>query len=208
VSVYSVNIPTEEVAVPNPYPLLYRLGLTPWENAADDGPIPELIESLPPGRALDAGCGTGRLAVHLAERGWQVTGVDGVGKALAQARERAAAAGVADRVRFVRGDVTRLDRVLGDRGFDLVTDVGCLHGLTHTQQRDFGAWVGNHTATGAHLVVLAVTPRKGLGPRGLDETGVSRVFGSSWSLVSAADSPTAGGGPLRGAMFRWDVLQR
>jgi SAM-dependent methyltransferase len=199
--------------VPNPYPFLYRLGLTPWEDAADDGPIPELIESLPPGRALDAGCGTGRLAVQLAEHGWQVTGVDGVEKPLARARERAAAAGVSDRVGFVRGDVTRLDRVLGDRvlgesGFDLVTDLGCLHGLTHARQRGFGTWVGDHTGPGAHLVVLAVMPRKGLGPRGLDETGLSRVFPSPWSLVSAADSPTAGGGPLRGATFRWYVLTR
>ena len=199
--------------MPNPYPLLYRIGLTPWEDASDDGPIPELLELLPPGRALDAGCGTGKMAVHLAERGWQVTGVDAVERPLARARERAAAAGVTDRVSFVRGDVTRLDRVLGDNGlgetgFDLVTDVGCLHGLSEAQQQDFGSWVGDHTTTGAHLVVLAAMPRKGLGPRGLDKTGLSGVFTTPWSLVSSADSPMAGGGPLRGASFRWYVLTR
>ena len=35
-----------------------------------------LIDALPPGRALDAACGTGRHAKHLASRGWDVVGVD------------------------------------------------------------------------------------------------------------------------------------
>ena len=48
------------------------------------------LEGLAPGRALDLGCGSGRHAVWLAERGWQVTGVDFSSEALRQARERAA----------------------------------------------------------------------------------------------------------------------
>jgi tellurite methyltransferase len=42
-------------------------------------PAPLLVEAarlLKPGRALDLACGTGRNAVWLAERGWQVTAVD------------------------------------------------------------------------------------------------------------------------------------
>ena len=52
------------------------------------------VETLPPGRALDLACGEGRNAVWLAERGWDVTGVDfsnvGLDKArrLADARDR------------------------------------------------------------------------------------------------------------------------
>ncbi len=34
--------------------------------------------SLPPGRALDLACGTGRNAIWLAERGWSVVGIDRV----------------------------------------------------------------------------------------------------------------------------------
>ncbi len=50
------------------------------------------VSGLPPARALDLGCGEGRNAVWLAERGWQVTGVDfsevGLAKAEKLAEER------------------------------------------------------------------------------------------------------------------------
>jgi SAM-dependent methyltransferase len=48
------------------------------------------LEGLAPGRALDLGCGSGRHAVWLAQRGWRVTAVDFSQEALRQARERAA----------------------------------------------------------------------------------------------------------------------
>lgn len=51
-------------------------------------------EALPPGRALDLACGEGRNAVWLAERGWEVTGVDFAEVGLEKARGLAAAHGV------------------------------------------------------------------------------------------------------------------
>jgi hypothetical protein len=64
---------------------------------------------IPPvtGRALDVGCGSGRDAVYLAKRGWTVTAVDSVDKALATARRRAAEEGV--EVQWVKGHVAALD---------------------------------------------------------------------------------------------------
>jgi SAM-dependent methyltransferase len=50
---------------------------------------------LPPGRALDLACGEGRNAVWLAERGWQVTGVDFAEAGLEKARALTASRGVA-----------------------------------------------------------------------------------------------------------------
>lgn len=65
--------------------------------------LTELTE-LPPGQALDVGCGEGADALWLARRGWMVTAVDISQVAL----KRAAAAGadVEGRVSWKRGDLT------------------------------------------------------------------------------------------------------
>jgi len=194
--------------MPNPYAMFYRLGMTPWERNDDVGPIPDLLAELPPGRALDCGCGTGRHAVRLGEHGWTVVGIDAVAKPLGAARARAAAAGVDGRVSFVKADVTRLDRDVSG-SFDLVLDVGCLHGLPPPDQQAFATWVTAHTDAGATMVVHAVHPRTGMGPRGLDEAGLGALFPAPWSVESATESSTeVDSGPLRGAPFRWYVLRR
>lgn len=38
--------------------------------------LTDVLEGVPPGRALDLACGEGRHSRWLAERGWQVTGID------------------------------------------------------------------------------------------------------------------------------------
>jgi methylase of polypeptide subunit release factors len=77
------------------YRMLYAVGFTPWEQMAQP-PIADQIAGFyareeegrepPHGSALDLGCGSGIWAVELARRGWQVTGVDFVPKALRMAR--------------------------------------------------------------------------------------------------------------------------
>jgi SAM-dependent methyltransferase len=65
--------------------------------------------SAPEGRAvLDLGCGPGRHAVPLAERGFQVTGVDRTAFLLEQARERARLTGV--RLELVQADMREFRR--------------------------------------------------------------------------------------------------
>jgi 2-polyprenyl-3-methyl-5-hydroxy-6-metoxy-1,4-benzoquinol methylase len=60
---------------------------------------------LPPGTALDVGCGEGADAIWLAQRGWQVTAIDVSDVALDRAREHAAAAAVGDRITFGQIDM-------------------------------------------------------------------------------------------------------
>ena len=170
----------------NPYRLLYRLRITPWERDAVPAPLVEVAEQYPsPGRALDVGCGTGRDAVYLAERGWTVTGVDSVPRALDGARRRAGVGGVD--VNWVLGDVTRLQTLgIGD-GYELLVDRGCLHGLADAERQRYAEGIAVVAAPGARLVVFAFQPRsRGLGPRGITVEEVTQLLGDAWELVSRA----------------------
>lgn len=60
-------------------------------------------------RILDVGCGSGRYAVALAERGAEVFGIDFAGNMLALAHELAQKRGVAARCRFVHADFLKYD---------------------------------------------------------------------------------------------------
>ncbi|WP_435972320.1 class I SAM-dependent methyltransferase [Streptomyces sp. Qhu_M48] len=72
----------------------------------------------PAARVLDAGCGTGRIAIRLAELGHHCTGVDVDPSMLAVARRDAPT----QEWRF--GDLARLDTLDLDQGFDMALAAG------------------------------------------------------------------------------------
>jgi len=73
----------------------------------------------PGARVLDAGCGTGRVAIRLAEQGFPVVGLDVDDSMLAVAREQAPG------LRWVLGDLTDTSGLLvGEHPFDLVVLAG------------------------------------------------------------------------------------
>ncbi|TYR65182.1 aminotransferase class I/II-fold pyridoxal phosphate-dependent enzyme [Streptomyces parvus] len=77
---------------------------TPERTATEVHYLAAVLEASAPGRrVLDLGCGTGRHALALARRGFQVTGVDASAWALRQAQSAAAATGVP--VRWLRRDL-------------------------------------------------------------------------------------------------------
>ena len=88
---------------------------TTADHQPPDGELLSIVEALPPGRALDVGCGAGGLAVALAERGWEVTGIDLADKAITAARAIASERGVA--ASFETADASRYEPV---RDYDLI----------------------------------------------------------------------------------------
>ncbi len=88
-----------------------------WSGRANARLI-EVAESLPPGRALDLGCGEGGDAMWLAERGWYVTAVDISQTALDRAAADAQARNVLARIDFQRHD---LPQTFPDGTYDLVS---------------------------------------------------------------------------------------
>jgi ubiquinone/menaquinone biosynthesis C-methylase UbiE len=61
----------------------------PWDIGAAQPAMSALLTEYPPqDPILDVGCGSGDLAIHLAQLGHQVTGIDFVESAIAQAQEK------------------------------------------------------------------------------------------------------------------------
>ncbi|MFB7762831.1 SAM-dependent methyltransferase [Streptomyces xiamenensis] len=105
-----------------------------WNGLYADRPAPadpqpnamltETVAGLPPGTALDLGCGEGGDALWLARQGWQVTAVDVSAVAVERLAGLAASHGLAGRVAAERHD---LRETCPGGAFDLV----CAHYL-HT----------------------------------------------------------------------------
>ena len=74
---------------------------------------------------LEIACGTGRFTAMLAERGANIIGLDISNAMLAQGREKARRAGVADHIEFLRGDAARLP--FPDDHFDAVFAMRFFH---------------------------------------------------------------------------------
>jgi SAM-dependent methyltransferase len=193
------------------YRLMYRVGFAPWDNELVPPELVELVEgprALPPGRALDLGCGRGTHAIYLAQHGWQVTGVDLVPRALETARRKADAAGA--QPTFVPGDITRLLELGIGMDYDLLLDVACFHGLTADQRPGATRQITRVARSGAILLLVGFAPAKrGPLPHGIDKDEIVRLFEGEWELLwqrSATDAPLPG--PLRNADPSWYCLRK
>ena len=153
-----------------PYEFLYRIGRTPWDTGVTPPEVVGLIEGetpLPPGRALDLGCGTGNEVAYLARRGWTATGVDLVEIAVDRAMNRIEGL---PNAAVRRGDVTKLGEMALDGPFDLVLDLGCFHSLPSDGRDAYASGVGSLTVSGAVLFMFAFPARL---PWSLVGTGVT-----------------------------------
>lgn len=177
------------------YELAYKMGLHPWEDAIDDPPFVQKIEELldreetdrqPPfGPALDLGCGSGIWGVELAKRGWQVTGVDIVEKALDRARQRVRDAGVD--MRLVHGEVTDLRRSDVGSGYRLILDTGTFHGLPDGQRAAMGREVDAIAAPDATVFLLVWPRRRRPLIRGADRPEIEAAF-PGWKITDVEPS--------------------
>ena len=180
------------------YRIAYQVGFHPWEDLADHPPFADMLTQLiareegdgsPPfGRALDVGSCSGVWGVRLARRGWDVTGVELVAKAVARARKRVAAADV--QMRIVRADVTKLRAGSVGTGFRLILDTGTFHGLTGPQRAAMGREITAVAADDATMLLDVFAPRRrGPLPHGATRSGIEAAF-PAWQItdVEVADT--------------------
>ena len=144
----------------------YASGQLPWDTGQPEPLLVEFVCSgaVIPGPALEIGAGTGTNAIWMAERGFDVIGVDV--SPLAVERAHAKMEGRALRCRFVASDF--LAAPPPDGPFQFVFDRGCFHVFDEpTERQRFAAQVSAALAPGGlwlSLIGSTEGPPREVGP--------------------------------------------
>jgi SAM-dependent methyltransferase len=172
-----------------------RLTGLPWDASYHDGPAPWDIGGPQPavvrlasdggfsGAVLDAGCGTGENALHIASLGLPVLGVDIAETALAIAREKAYDRGI--QIAFATADAFALERL--GRTFDTVLDCGLFHTFDGDERPGYVASLASVTEHDGTLYVLCFSddgPGTGPHPVTADELRAAFQPGTGWDVAA------------------------
>ena len=172
-----------------------RMTGLPWNASHQDGPAPWDIGQPQPaivrlaseggfaGEVLDAGCGTGENALHIASMGLSVLGVDVAETALAIARAKAADRGI--RIEFAAADALQLHRL--ERKFDTVVDSGLFHTFDGAERPIYVSSLASVTEIDATLYVLCFSDHgPGIGPHPVSQQELKATLNSDngWNMVA------------------------
>jgi SAM-dependent methyltransferase len=165
------------------YGALYRSGLAPWDI---DRPQPSLVKAeaagFVSGKVLDLGCGKGPNAIFMAERGYDVAGIDLVPAAVAAARRAAERRGLS--IRFSVGDVFELPE---STRYDTLVDFGLLHHFRDAAASAYLEKLSRLANDGGRLVFQCFSERApgwaGLAPNRFSESDLVHLFEGKWELL-------------------------
>jgi cyclopropane fatty-acyl-phospholipid synthase-like methyltransferase len=170
--------------------LWYLLQKPPWDTGISPPELMAYIQTHPPGRALDLGCGTGTNVITLAEHGWQATGVDFALPAIRKARRKARQARM--EAQFLAESVTRLVQVNGP--FELILDMGCFHNLAAAEKAVYIRNLERLLAPGGSYLLYGFFKADGTTGIGLEEADVASLA-DRFQLLDRTDGFNPGGQP-------------
>jgi SAM-dependent methyltransferase len=108
-------------------------GFAPWDSGTPDPLLVDFVEKgrISPCRTFEPGCGTGTNSIWLAERGFDVLGVDVASLAIERARGKLS--GRSLKCRFEHTDFLAAN--LAEGPFDFAFDRGCFHVFDEAEER-------------------------------------------------------------------------
>lgn len=180
----SRNLTSHERTSGQPWDASYREGPAPWDIG---GPQPAMVRLASKGGlagpVLDAGCGTGENALHVASLGLPVLGVDVAQSALAIAREKAQRRGIA--IEFAYADAFELDHL--GRTFRTVLDCGLFHTFDGEERPRYAASLASVLELDGMLHLLCFSDEgPDTGPHPIAQSELQTAFDRSngWQIVS------------------------
>ena len=137
----------------------YASGDMPWDSGITPPEIFDILAELPPGNALDLGCGTGTVICDLLRHGWRADGIDFVERAIDLARAKLSAF-APDSYRLYCCDVARLDALPDLRApYGLIIDIGCGHSIDKSRNQAYANGISERLAPGGSFMLYASHPR-------------------------------------------------
>jgi SAM-dependent methyltransferase len=196
-----------------------RMSGRPWDASYQGGPAPWQVGQPQPavvrtvaaggftGPVLDAGCGSGENAFHIAATGVHVLGVDVAETALGMARAKAEELGLA--VEFRTADALHLERL--GRRFRTVLDSALFHTFDETERPLYVASLLSVTESGSIVYVLCFSDQgPDSGPHPISQTELRAAFNraSGWRVVSIAEDRALTRFHERGAPAWFATIER
>lgn len=185
---------------------LRYLGRPPWDTGVSPPELIKFLDKTSPGRALDAGCGTGTNLLTMLEQGWGVVGVDLAWLSVLRARAKIKRQGY--QAQIIPGDISS-DLLPGMR-FDLVLDIGCYHGLSCEQRADYRRNLLRWLRPGGTYLLYAHRRRSPDAAHGVDDADL-QAFGAFltpvWQVDNDEQRPDGGGG-FPASWVRFDLADQ
>jgi SAM-dependent methyltransferase len=167
-----------------PWDASYQDGPAPWDIGRAQSAIVRLAtEGVFTGAVLDAGCGSGENALHLASLGLPVLGVDVAETALSTARRKAHQRGI--EAEFAMADAFHLDRL--GRRFATVLDCGLFHTFDAEERPRYLASLASVTEHDATVYVLCFSDKgPGTGPHPVSQEMLTAAFNpdDGWRIAA------------------------
>ena len=167
-----------------PWDASYHDGTAPWDVGH---PQPVIVRVASEGgfngAVLDAGCGTGENALHVASLGSSVLGVDVAETAITIARAKAEERGI--RAEFAVADALALERL--NRMFDTVLDCGLFHSYDDGERSKYAASLASVTRHAGTVYVLCFSdsgPDTGPHPVSEDQLRSAFTRGTGWNVIA------------------------
>ncbi|MCC6484983.1 MAG: class I SAM-dependent methyltransferase [Armatimonadetes bacterium] len=162
---------------------MYERGSPPWDIGEPQAVFVELEETGQiTGSVLDAGCGTGELALYLSGRGHEVWGIDFARIALERARQKSAERGIP----VVFEYLDALDMKALGRTFDTVVDCGLFHSFDDNDRIRYVRSLAAVLRPGGvyHMMCFSELETRDGGPRRVTQSEIRSAFQDGWEVES------------------------
>lgn len=159
----------------------YPLKTLPWELGKPRRILVELVEKnvIKKGKVLDICCGAGTNAVYLAEKGFDVTGIDISQKAIEYAKDKAEKANV--KIRFMVQNFLELP--FKNEEFDFVFDMGCFHHVEVEDRSVFIKGVYRVLNKGGFYLLVCFSHKNGPAWNHFTKEQIVQLFSSYFKII-------------------------